>query len=92
METKKAPINHASSENIYGVATSGNYGHVKVTTGNGLNNNGGTLNGNTCTVTTSSSYAATATTKPVTTYEYKWSTDETIKGWVKTGETRAINA
>ena len=43
INTQKAPINHASSENIYGVATNANYGHVKVTTGNGLNNNSGTI-------------------------------------------------
>lgn len=43
LQASKATVNHASSENIYGVASNSMYGHVKVTTGNGLNNNSGTL-------------------------------------------------
>lgn len=43
LNTLKAPINHSSPDNTYGVATSANYGHVKITTGNGLTNNSGTL-------------------------------------------------
>lgn len=41
--TNKAPNNHASSSTIYGVASSSNYGHVKVTSGNGLNLSNGVL-------------------------------------------------
>ena len=41
--TNKADKNHASSTTAYGVATASNYGHIKVTTGNGLNLSNGTL-------------------------------------------------
>ena len=53
---------------------------------------GGTLDGTTCKIYTSSSYNATGTTKLVTTYDYKWSKNETLDGYVKTGETRQIEA
>ena len=53
---------------------------------------GGSLSGDTCVVTTSSSYAATASTKAVTVYEYRWSKEETLDGWTKTGQTRKIEA
>lgn len=43
LQTNKAIVNHASADNSYGVATNSMYGHVKVTTGNGLTNNNGTL-------------------------------------------------
>lgn len=33
----KVPMNHASTSTAYGVGTTTNYGHVKVTSGNGLN-------------------------------------------------------
>ena len=39
----KAPNNHASTSTTYGVATTSAYGHVKVTTGNGLALSSGTL-------------------------------------------------
>ena len=54
--------------------------------------NGGTLNGTTCNIYTSSSYAATATSKLVTTYDYKWSKEEKLDGYIKTGETREVEA
>ena len=41
--TQKAQKNHASPTQDYGVATGNNYGHVKVTTGNGLNLTDGNL-------------------------------------------------
>lgn len=41
--TGKADNNHASSATTYGVATTSLFGHIKVTTGNGLNLNNGTL-------------------------------------------------
>lgn len=53
-----APINHASSNNTYGVATTSAYGHVKITTGNGLVLSSGTLSMNAA----SSSAAGAVTT------------------------------
>ena len=41
--TNKAPKNHASTTLDYGIATSTNYGHIRVTTGNGLDLTSGTL-------------------------------------------------
>ena len=41
--TNKAPKNHAATTTDYGVATNANYGHIKVTSGNGLNLSNGTL-------------------------------------------------
>lgn len=41
--TNKANKNHASSTTDFGVATTSAFGHIKVTTGNGLNLSGGTL-------------------------------------------------
>ena len=41
--TNKAPKNHATTTTDYGVATNTNYGHIKVTSGNGLNLSNGTL-------------------------------------------------
>lgn len=39
----KAAKNHASSSNDFGVATTSVFGHVKVTSGNGLNINSGVI-------------------------------------------------
>lgn len=39
----KADKNHASSTTDFGVATTSNFGHIKVITGNGLNLSNGTL-------------------------------------------------
>lgn len=39
----KAPNNHASTSTTYGVASNTNYGHIKVTSGNGLSLSNGTL-------------------------------------------------
>ena len=41
--TGRVPTNHASSTQSYGVGTTANYGHVKVTNGNGLNISNGTI-------------------------------------------------
>lgn len=41
--TNKANKNHASTTTDFGVATTSAFGHIKVTTGNGLNLSGGTL-------------------------------------------------
>ena len=43
LSSGKAPSSHASSETTYGVATTSLYGHIKVTTGNGLNLSSGVL-------------------------------------------------
>lgn len=45
----KAPNNHASNTQQYGIATGNNYGHIKVTTGNGLNLVDGNLSMNSAT-------------------------------------------
>ena len=58
--TNKAPKNHASTTTDYGVATGTNYGHIKVTTGNGLNLSGGTLS--LAGATTAEATAGTSTT------------------------------
>lgn len=53
--------------------------------------NGGTLNSSskTCTVTSLvSEYTATVITKTSTAYQYKWSTEEKLEGWTRTGATR----
>ena len=41
--TNKANKNHASTTTDFGVATTSAFGHIKVTTGNGLNLSSGTL-------------------------------------------------
>jgi hypothetical protein len=41
--TNQIPLNHASSASTYGLATTSLYGHIKVTTGNGLALSSGTL-------------------------------------------------
>ena len=41
--TNRANKNHASTTTDFGVATTSAFGHIKVTTGNGLNLSGGTL-------------------------------------------------
>ena len=43
LSSSKAPNSHASTATTYGVATTSAYGHVKVTTGNGLALSSGTL-------------------------------------------------
>lgn len=62
--TNKAPKNHASTTTDYGVATSTNYGHIKVTTGNGLNLTSGTLS--LTAATTSDATAGVATNMVMT--------------------------
>ena len=37
-------------------------------------------------------YEGVVISKAVTTYEYKWSTQDSIEGWTKTGQTRRIEA
>lgn len=41
--TGRVPTNHASSTQAYGVGTTSNYGHVKVTNANGLNITNGAI-------------------------------------------------
>lgn len=43
LNSGKSPTNHASTATTYGVATTSAYGHIKVTTGNGLSLSNGTL-------------------------------------------------
>lgn len=62
--TNTAPVNHASTATTYGVATSSNYGHIKVTSGNGLNLTGGTLS--LAAATISDATAGTATNMVMT--------------------------
>lgn len=51
--------------------------------------NGGELKDKTCFLNTvESSYKAKATVNKVTTYQYKWSTEQKLDGWQATGETR----
>lgn len=51
--------------------------------------NGGELKDKTCyTNVVESSYKAKATTKKVTSYQYKWSTEQKLDGWTSTGQTR----
>lgn len=52
-----APISHASSNTTYGVGSTSNYGHVKITSGNGLSISSGTI-----TMSAASSSAAGAIT------------------------------
>lgn len=53
--------------------------------------NGGELKDKTCYLSqVASTYPATASTKKVTSYSYKWSKEEEIAGWTKTGETRKV--
>ena len=54
---------------------------------------GGTFNSNdkTCSVSVlKSQYNATKTTKTTNGYIYKWSTSETLEGWIRTGATREV--
>ena len=62
--TNMAPKNHASTATTYGVATSSNYGHIKVTSGNGLNLSSGTLS--LAAASTSDAIAGTATNMVMT--------------------------
>lgn len=59
-----APKNHASTSTTYGIATSSSYGHIKVTSGNGLNLSSGTLS--LAAATTSEATAGTITNKVMT--------------------------
>lgn len=58
--TNKANKNHASTTTDFGVATTSAFGHIKVTTGNGLNLSGGTLS--LAGATTAEATAGTSTT------------------------------
>lgn len=58
--TNKANKNHASTSTDFGVATTSAFGHIKVTTGNGLNLSGGTLS--LAGATTAEATAGTSTT------------------------------
>ena len=53
--------------------------------------NGGDLKDKNCVVSKlKESYKATSTSKTTTTYNYKWSSEESLKDWVKTGKTRTV--
>ena len=58
--SNKANKNHASTSTDFGVATTSSFGHIKVTTGNGLNLNEGTLS--LAGATTAEATAGTSTT------------------------------
>lgn len=76
--TNKAGLNHASASNAYGVATNAMYGHVKVTPGNGLANNGGTLS--MTTATTSAPGAVQLVDNATTNDSTKAATAAALKG------------
>ncbi len=53
--------------------------------------NGGELKDKSCyTTVVESSYKAEAKNKKVTSYQYKWSTEEKLDGWTPTGQTRKV--
>ena len=62
--TNKATKNHASTTTDFGVATASAFGHIKVTTGNGLNLSDGTLS--LAAATTAEATAGTITNKVMT--------------------------
>ena len=62
--TNKAAKNHASTTADFGVATTSAFGHIKVTTGNGLNLSDGTLS--LAAATTAEATAGTITNKVMT--------------------------
>lgn len=62
--TNKAAKNHASTTTDFGVATTSAFGHIKVTTGNGLNLSDGTLS--LAAATTVEATAGTITNKVMT--------------------------
>jgi len=45
-----------------------------------------------CTKGSTTSVAATKSTKTVTKYKYKWSTETSLDGWERTGETRTVSS
>ena len=45
-----------------------------------------------CTKGSTTSVAATKSTKTVTKYKYKWSTETSLDGWERTGETRKVSS
>ncbi len=45
-----------------------------------------------CTKGSTSTIDATKSTKTVTKYRYKWSTETSLSGWTRTGETRTVTA
>ena len=62
--TNKAVKNHASTTTDFGVATTSAFGHIKVTTGNGLNLSDGTVS--LAAATTTEATAGTITNKVMT--------------------------
>ena len=51
-----------------------------------------TLDNKKCIYSTTDKIAATANTKTVTEYRYKWSANTTLEGWERTGKTRSVQA
>lgn len=82
---EKAPTNHASLTTDYGVATTANYGHIKVTTGNGLMLSSGALSMNLGTTSIAGaiqmidSYSSTSTSFAPTANALKNGIDSTVK-------------
>ena len=58
-----APTSHASTATTYGVGTTANYGHVKVTNGNGLNISSGTISMSVASTTAAGAMSAADKTK-----------------------------
>ena len=72
LSSGKAPTSHASTATTYGIATTSAYGHIKVTTGNGLSLSSGTLSLNAAstsqvgTVQLNNTLTSTSTTQALT--------------------------
>lgn len=84
--------NHASAENIYGLATTSLYGHVKVTVGNGLALNNGTISLNAATtsqpggVQLNDTLTSTSTLQALTAAQGKKLYDEKARAYYGTTE------
>lgn len=87
LSDNSSPKNHASSETTYGVATNSLYGHVKVTTGNGLTLNNGTVAVNAAstsqygTVQLNDTLTSTSTSQALTAAQGKYLYDEKAKAY-----------
>lgn len=90
LDTGKAPTSHASTSTTYGVATGSSYGHVKVTTGNGLNLSNGTLSMSTATTSTAgavqleNTLTSTSTSKALTAAQGKYLYDNKAQAFYGT--------
>lgn len=90
LDTGKAPTSHASTSTTYGVATGSSYGHVKVTTGNGLNLSNGTLSMSTATTSSAgavqleNTLTSTSTSKALTAAQGKYLYDNKAQAFYGT--------